>query len=63
MSRCCIGGKALGVSRLGYGVRLDTECGWVLVAGCWRCGAESRVLGVGGMVLSLGAVVWVRRWV
>ena len=36
---------------------------WVLVAGCWRCGAESRVLGVGGMGLNVGAVAGVRRLV
>ena len=33
---------------------------WVLGAGCGRCGAETKVLGVGGMGLNLGAVVGVR---
>ena len=35
-------------------------CNWVLGAGCGRCGAESRVLGVGAMGLNLGGVVGVR---
>ena len=36
---------------------------WVLGAGCGRYGAESRVLGVGTMVLNLGVVVGVKSWV
>ena len=35
----------------------------MLGAGCGRCGAEFRVLGVGGMGLNLVAVEEVRSWV